>query len=83
MTVSYDRFFRPTYGPYGTAKFRYHRPHLEGEKDWENTCTSTVTENVAKEETDNNDLGVGEILFGDCGKVSEVGKNESLHRQWR
>ena len=55
---------------------RKHVSHItEGDKDWEGTCTSTITEDIAEEESGNNDLGVGQILFGDCGKVSDVGEN--------
>jgi len=55
---------------------RKHISHVtEGDKYWESTCASTVTKDIAEEETGNNDLGVGEILFGDCGEVSDVGKN--------
>ena len=50
----------------------------EGDEDGESACTSTITEDIAEEETGNNDLRVGEI-FGDCGEVSDIGKNIPDH----
>ena len=47
----------------------------EGDECGESACGSTLTEDVTEEETGNNDLGVGESFFGDCGKVSDIGKD--------
>ena len=47
----------------------------EGDEDGESACTSTVTEDIAEEESGNDDFRVGEVFFGDCGKVGNVGKD--------
>ena len=47
----------------------------ESDKDKESICSGTIAEDIAEEETDDSDLGVGEILFGDCNEVSDVDKN--------
>lgn len=62
-----------------TAVCKTNRKHVsqitEGDKDGESACTGTITENIAEEETGNDDLRVGEVFFGDYGEVSDVGKN--------